>query len=142
MDTSQPESQARAARVRALEHAVRTADVDTVRQLLAGDTPPSGQSLIDSTKRHDANDAVEMTRLLIEHGASVNATAGGFSPLFAAVMVGSPPEVVRLLLSNGADANYIFPRSTVPYRIPMPDGTHCRMACRPSTCSRARTAPS
>ena len=92
---------ARAARLRrahAIENAVRTADVDTVRQLLAGTRPPiPGPSLIDAVTRQDPGVAVEMTRLLIEHGANVNATAGVFSPLFAAVSL-SPPEVVRLLL--------------------------------------------
>ena len=93
-----------------IEAAVQSADVETVRQLLAGDRRPPipGPSLIGAVTRHNANDAVDMTRLLIEHGAEVNhATAGGFSPLFAAVTVASPPEVVRLLLSNGANANYI-----------------------------------
>ena len=136
MDTYSPYS-SRAALVRALEHAVRTADVDTVRRLLAGNTPPSGQSLIDAADRHDANDAVEMTRLLIEHGANVNATAGGFSPLFAAVTVPSPPEVVRLLLSNGADANYIFPReygNAIKYAYMRP----LHMACQTGELEHAR----
>jgi hypothetical protein len=45
---------------------------------------------------------VEVTRLLLERGASVNAMANGRTPLFSAVCAGRA-EVVELLLQRGAD---------------------------------------
>ncbi len=84
-----------------VEAAVRSGDVDTLRQLLAGTRPPIlGPSLIDAVTRQDPGVALEMTRLLIEHGASVNATAGGFSPFFADACRWGHAGVARLLLDR------------------------------------------
>ena len=48
---------------------------------------------------------IEITKLLLEHGADVNLTcAGGFTALMMASVCGRP-DMVRLLLQYGADVN-------------------------------------
>ena len=131
--------------------AVRRGDVERVRQVLAfeAERPEAdelrrayGPLLIVAVGHDDAGVAEAMARLLIDHGADVNAvTDDGLSALLALLVrmetvvvwhdalrlngtsgpvlrAPSPrPELVRLLLSNGADVNY-FSNPNVTYELP------------------------
>ncbi|MFH1724640.1 MAG: ankyrin repeat domain-containing protein [Elusimicrobiota bacterium] len=58
-----------------------------------------GQTALEHAARHGE---LEIAKLLIRHGADVNHGSGEWTPLFLAVESGQP-EMVRLLLENGAN---------------------------------------
>jgi len=69
-----------------------------------------------------AHDHVEISALLLEHGASVNARQeGGFVPIHAAAQNGSI-RMTKLLLDNGADLNTKTAEGKTPLAIAAEDG--------------------
>jgi ankyrin repeat protein len=84
-------------------------DVRTVRLLLDYGADPNQSTYFGSPLSHACwNDAFEAAELLIARGANVNArdAVADFTPLHWAAGSESPrPQLVRLLLANGADPN-------------------------------------
>lgn len=88
----------------ALTSAVKSGDMSTVRFALAlGSDPNLGHPLIAAVDgRHD------IIALLVEHGADINQTFTGITPLTSAI-VSSDLDTVRFLHSLGADLNIAHP---------------------------------
>jgi ankyrin repeat protein len=103
-----------------LYEALAKSDVARVKQLLDKGADPNADSAngwrplisldTSSTK------CVDIAKLLISHGANVNyrQPGQGWTPLTSALNGGGPPELVRLLLSQGADANLTMRDGTTP----------------------------
>jgi len=83
-------------------------DLPEVRRLLEGGTPvTASDSILGTTALLAAagHGYVEVVRLLLSHGADVNARSGGWTPLPLALSRGVAPEVARLLVAHGANVN-------------------------------------
>ncbi|MBI3652311.1 MAG: ankyrin repeat domain-containing protein [Acidobacteria bacterium] len=87
-----------------LMQAVLYGDSDSVRLLLANHADPNLRNDAGATALMWAVDDPEKTRLLLEHGADVNARSDdGSTPLLIATGQFGASEVVKLLLSRGAN---------------------------------------
>ncbi len=86
--------------------AIRDADVEAVKRLLAQGADPTERAFDGRTALNDAASVgnLEMVKLLVEHGAPVNNNCHAGTPLHAAGGEGHK-EIVEYLLANGADVN-------------------------------------
>jgi hypothetical protein len=83
-------------------------DLPEVRERLERGTPVNASdSMLGTTALLAAagQGHVEVVRLLLSHGADVNARSGGWTPLPLALSRGVDPEVAHLLLAHGANVN-------------------------------------
>src|SRR5262249_33553096 len=84
-------------------------DVQMVRLLLEGGADPNQSTYFGNPLSHACwNDSFDAAQLLITEGANVNArdAIANFTPLhWAAGTESSRPQLVKLLLANGADPN-------------------------------------
>ena len=88
--------------------AVESNDISLVGAILDSGTQPIPVHQYDASPLIRASDEnhLEMARLLIEYGATVNyQDDAGDTPLICAVVIGSIP-IVGLLIKHGADVNY------------------------------------
>jgi ankyrin repeat protein len=98
---------------RALTDAVKNGEVDKVRKLLAEGANANvryedGENLLCTLGPIDPERAVQIARLLVEHGADVNhrSELESHTPLIHAVVTNANTELlVRFLLSKGAKVN-------------------------------------
>lgn len=90
----------------ALFEAVKTRDVDTVRRLLKAGVNPNGRDPLSDSALLQAvdTDSMELVAVLLEHGAQIDVTGRGFTPLGLAVKNNNLP-MVRLLLRASPDVN-------------------------------------
>jgi ankyrin repeat protein len=97
--------------------AAQLGDVNAVRTLVKQKVDVNGAQGDGSTALHWAaqKDDVEMAKILLAAGASVNATTrlGAATPLFMACRNGNAP-MIELLLKSGADPNSIDEHGTTP----------------------------
>lgn len=90
----------------ALFEAVKMRDVETARRLLKASVNPNGRDPTGDTALLQAvdTDNMELVALLLEHGAQIDVTGRGFTPLGLAVRNNNLP-MVRLLLRASPDVN-------------------------------------
>jgi ankyrin repeat protein/catechol 2,3-dioxygenase-like lactoylglutathione lyase family enzyme len=95
----------RAPTIAAFFAACDAGDLDALRALLASEPSLAREHVQGTTGLHRALKHVDAVRLLLEHGADVNARDAGdnATPLHFAGALGA--DVVRVLLDAGADAN-------------------------------------
>lgn len=97
--------------------AVMYSDAAMVRELLEKGGDPKARNDANATALMWAVDNLEKTRLLVEHGAEVNARSNdGRSPLAVAASKAGASPIVKFLLEKGANPNPAGPTDAVAIR--------------------------
>jgi ankyrin repeat protein len=97
--------------------AVMYSDAAIVRELLEKGADPNHRNDANATALMWAADNLEKTRVLVAHGAEVNARSNdGRSPLAIAASKAGASPIVKFLLEHGANPNPAGPTDTVPIR--------------------------
>jgi hypothetical protein len=106
-----------------LFEAVKSGDAARVKELLRRGANPNARDEYGLCPLHYApwNRRAEVARVLLEHGADVNARALSMTPLHRAATFGNV-EVARVLLEYGADVNAKDKKGWTPLHIAATDG--------------------
>ena len=96
-----------------IHDAAKRGNIEAVKQHLAAGTDVNEKGEVQETPLYHAvwNDHTEIAKLLISKGANVNTEQSArFNPLYSAAGGRAGKETIELLISNGADVNFIRER--------------------------------
>ena len=96
-----------------IHDAAKSGNIEAVKQHLAAGTDLNENGEVQENPLYHAvwNDHTEIAKLLISKGANVNTEQSArFNPLYSAAGGRAGKETIELLISNGADVNFIRER--------------------------------
>ena len=96
-----------------IHQAVERGNIEAVKQAIADGADVNEKGEVQETPLYHAvwNDHTEIVKLLISKGANVNTEQSArFNPLYSAAGGRAGKETIELLISNGADVNFIRER--------------------------------